>query len=162
MLHSTFAIAKHRARLSDLIVDFPAQIRRHVISSRPKKKMVHFSNECDIRFYERPDELFANELHYSREDIKGFKLANRQVVQDVHTRHLSLVNGAIVDAREVFQGCELTGLEHLLTPGLVKKSMALKRGLWDAVLDEQDRQYASGSLGYDPDGLALAAKEYSR
>ena len=92
--------------------------------------------------------------------MSQFKIANRQVVLDMHMRHLSLANNTEVDARAVFQGCELTGIENLLTPGLVKRTMALKRGCWNAVLDEQDRQDACGYC--DPDRLARAAENYSR
>ena len=74
-------------------------------------------------------------------------------------RHLSLANGSTDDARVVFQGCELTGKENLLTSGLTKKSRAIKRGCWDAVLDEQERQDAFGYC--DPDRLARAAQEMS-
>ena len=145
----------------DLIVDFPAQARRTVVSSKPKKKMVRFSSEYDIRFYERPDKVLAKELYYSREDISQFKDANRQAILDIHMKHLSLVNGTTEDdANVVFQGCEFTGIENILTPGLMKKTMALKRGCLNAALDEQDRQDASGYC--DPDGLALASQEYSR
>ena len=147
--------------MSDLIVDFPAQTRCTAVSSKSKKKMVHFStNISDIRFYDHPEKIHKNELHYSRDDISQFKKSNRQAIQDMHIRHLSLVNGTEVDARVVFQGCELTGIENLLTPGLVKRTMALKRGCWDAVLDEQDRQDASECR--DPDRIACAAHEYSR
>jgi len=66
-------------------------------------------------------------------------------------RRLTLVNGAEV---------ELTGIENLLTPGLMKKAMALKKGYKNAVLDEQERQDAWGC--FDPGGLALAAQEHSR
>ena len=91
--------------------------------------------------------------------MSQFKTSNRQAIQDMHMRHLSLVNGTEVDARVVFQGCELTGIENLLTPGLVKRTIACKRGCWNAVLDEQDRQDASGC--HDPDRIAHAAHEYS-
>ena len=146
--------------MSALIVDFPAQARRSSAVSS-KKTMVHFSNEYDIRFYERPDKVHASELHYSRDDMKQFKLANRQAILDIYKRHLSLANGSTEDdAKVAFQGCELTGMENLLTPGLTKKSMARKRGCWDAVLDEQEKQDTSGR--YDPDRLARASQEYSR
>ena len=144
---------------SDLIVDFPAQARRKVIGSKPKK-MVRFSTMSDIQFYERPDKVHAKELHYSREDIREFETANRQAILDIHMKHLSLVNGTTeYDANVLFQGCEFTGIENLLTPSLMKKTMAIKRRCWDAVLDEQERQDASGYC--DPD-IARAAENYSR
>ena len=144
---------------SDLIVDFPAQARQSGVSSKPKKK-VAFSIVSDIRFYERPDKVHAKELHYSKDDMTKFRMANRQAVRDVHTRHHSFVNGAEVDARAAFQGCELTGIENLLTPGLARKTMACKKGCWNAVLDEQERQDASGCC--DPNRIANASKKYSR
>ena len=134
---------------SDLIVDFPAQARRKVVRSKPNKKMVHFSSEYDIRFYERPDKVHASELYYSREDISQFKVANRQAILDIHMRRLTSVNGA-----------DLTGNENLLTPGLTKKAMARKMGYRNAVLDEQERHDASGY--HDPGRLARAAENYSR
>ena len=125
------------------------------------RPMVKFATMSEIRFYERPDEARAKELHYSKEDIRQLKIANRQAVQDVHIRQLSLVNdGTEDDARVVFQGHNLTGIENLLTPSLVRKSMACKAGYRDAILDEQDRQDASGC--YDPIKLACAAEDYSR
>ena len=146
---------------SDLIVDFPAQARQSGLSSKPKKKMVTFSIMSDIRFYERPDKVHAKELHYSKDDMTRLKMANRQAVRDVHTRHLSLVNGAEVDARAAFQGCgELTGIENLLTPGLARKTMACRIGCLNAVLDEQARQDASGCC--DPNRIARASQKYSR
>ena len=146
---------------SDLIVDFPAQARQSAISSKPKKKMATFSIMSDIRFYERPDKVHAKELHYSRDDMSQFKVANRQAILDIHMKHLSLAETTTeADAKVVFQGCEFTGIENLLTPGLMKKTMACKRGCWNAVLDEQERQDASGYC--DPDRLARAAENYSR
>ena len=100
-------------------------------------------------------------MHYSRDDITKFKMANKQAVRDMHTRHLSLVDGAEVDARAVFQGCgELTGIENHLTPGLMKQTMACTKGCWNAVLDEQERQDASGCC--DPNRIASASQKYSR
>ena len=126
---------------SDLIVDFPAQARQLAISTKPKKKRVTFSIMSDIRFYERPDKVHAKELHYSKDDMTRFKMANWQAVRDVHTRHLSLAETTTeADAKVVFQGCEFTGIENLLTPSLMKKAMALKRGYRNAVLYEQERQ----------------------
>ena len=162
VLYSQHRHTTDHSTMSTLIVDFPAQTRRRATSrSKPtKKKAVHFSITSDIRFYERPDKVHAKELCYSREDMSQFKIANRQVVLDMHMRHLSLANNTEVDARAVFQGCELTGIENLLTPGLVKRTMALKRGCWDAVLDEQEKQDAAGC--HDPDRIAHGTHEYSR
>lgn len=100
--------------MSDLIVDFPAQTRCTAVSSKSKKKMVHFST-CisDIRFYERPDKIHKNELHYSREDIREFRMALRQAVQDMHKMYLLFANGTTEAAKETFKGFVLTGLEHL-------------------------------------------------
>ena len=90
-----------------------------------------------------------------------FKKANKRAVLVMYMMHHSLANGSTEDdAKVAYQGCELTGMENLLTPGLTKKSMARKRGCWDAVLDEQEKQDASGR--YDPDRLARASQEYSR
>ena len=76
-------------------------------------------------------------------------------------KHLSFAKTTTEDdAKVVFQGCEFTGIENLLTPSLMKKTMALKRRCWDAVLDEQEKQDASGYC--DPDRLARAAENYSR
>ena len=88
-------------------------------------------------------------------------------------KRLLLANGTISkDARAAFKGCELTGyenlltpteltgVENLLTPGMMKKTMALKKGYKNAVLDEQEKQDASGYC--DPDRLARAAENYSR
>ena len=145
--------------MCDLIVDFPAQaLRTAVVSSKPKKKKkVQFSTEYDIRFYERNDEAHAKELHYSGDDIRRFKAANKQAILNIHKKHLSLANGSEKEA--VFQGCETTGHENLLTPTLASKTMASRRGCWNAVLDEQDRQDASGC--YDSDRLACASQRYS-
>ena len=157
---SYHTIATHSNMSSDLIVDFPAQARQSAISVKHKKKMVTFSIMSDIRFYERPDKVHAKELHYSKDDMTRFKMANWQAVRDVHTRHLSLLNDAEVDARAAFQGCELTGIENLLTLGMVRKTMACRNGCWNAVLDEQERQYASGCC--DPNRIASASQKYSR
>jgi len=78
--------------------DFPA--RRSAVSS--KKIFVHFSNEYDIRFYERPNKVHASELHYSR-DAMQFKLANRQAILDMHMRRLSLANGSTEDDAKSLQ-----------------------------------------------------------
>ena len=144
----------------DLIVDFPTEIHpRKAVSTKPKKKMVRFSTNCDIRFYERNNEAHAKELHYSGDDIRRFKATNKQAILNIHKKHLSLANGSEKDARAVFQGCETTGYENLLTPNLASKTMASRRGCWNAVLDEQDRQDASGC--YDSDRLARASQRYS-
>ena len=151
---------KQQAAMTELIVDFPAQARRNV-GIRSKKKIVRFATVYDIQFYERPDKAHARELHYSGGDIRQFKLENMQAVQDIHMKRLSLANnGTKEDEKAVFQGCELTGIENLLTPGLMKKQAACKRGYRDAVLDEQERQDASGC--FDLYGLARAGQEYSR
>ena len=154
--HPFLYISKHSTMSSDLIADFPAQARRKVVRSKPKKKMVRFSAISHIQFYERPDKVHASELRYSREDIREFKIATRRAVRDIHMKRLSLAKTTTEDANEILQGCELTGIERMLTPGVV----ALKKGYKNAVLYEQERQDASGY--HDPDRLARAAEDYSR
>ena len=122
---SSIYYSQHRAAHHSAMSTLKSTTSR---SKPTKKKAVTFSSTSDIRFYERPVTVHANELHYSRDDISQFKTSNRQAIQDMHMRHLSSVNGTEVDARAAFQGCELTGIENLLTPGLVKITMACKRG----------------------------------
>eukprot|EP01083_Nonionella_stella_P033659 92111_1 len=120
--------------MCDLIVDFP---RTRKAGCKTKPRGVHFSSFCELQFYEPADEAVSSELYYSDRDYSEFKRSNRRTVVEMCKRYKSV--STCPEEGGVFQGCNLTGIENFLTPSLIKKSVARKRQLLNAVLDEQVR-----------------------
>lgn len=147
----------------DLIVDFPRNTRsgrrcRSSDNSNAKRK-VRFSPTGQVRYYERPDPLYRSDMHYAPREYDAFKRENRRDVRDVH-RLLDASSSNNTNKDVLLPGdCVLTGIENLLTPRLIRRSVATKSGLTGAVLAEQERQYAGGTR--DEERMARIARHYS-
>lgn len=161
--------------MSALIVDFP-QARHHLPSEhhrrhrgsakRPRKsRAVQFSSNCEVRFYTKPDVVDARELRYCDEDFRSFKRRNQIEVLNFRARYAASASRKGAGEKDdgdddAFQGCVLTGIEHLLTNDLIEKIIARKKGCVAALLEEQMRQRAAGY--YDADGLARAVRPITK
>ena len=55
------------------------------------------------------------------------------------------------------EGICIRGLEHLVDPRLVQERKTAKERHYDAILDEQDRQWDAGVLPTDWEGIAKAS-----
>eukprot|EP01083_Nonionella_stella_P230540 814790_1 len=135
--------------MSDLIVDF--YNRRRSVSEG--KKAVQFSKMSSMKFVEKIDERDANLVWYSQQDYRSFRLEHKQAVIAVHQLSLSS------QAPNQFSVDELTGIENLLAPKMIKKTRASRAQCMNAVLGEQERQVRSGF--YDQDRLAMVSQESS-
>lgn len=144
--------------MSDLIVNF-TQARKVGFKARSG---VRFSPDSTVRFYAKPNKDDASLLYYTKSDYQGFKKESKLTVQEIHRRyHARCKCPEEQDSDDIFQGCVLTGVENLLTPTIMKKSVARRVGRLQAVLDEQDRQVEE--QGYcDPDKLASVSRRYSK
>jgi len=82
----------------------------------------------------------------------------------VYRRYLSLSTSISIDSTdkkdEVLEPPCTTGIEHLLTPDLIKKSRAVRARCKKAVLDEQERQDRAGE--HDPIKLADVSNNHSK
>ena len=61
------------------------------------------------------------------------------------------------ELEQAIEDVVMTGIENMLNPALVKKTLARRAAVRQAVLSEQDLQ-----CHYDADGLAMASMRYSK
>ena len=81
----------------------------------------------------------------------------RDALQDSSSSDSSESSSSLDAVREELV---LTGIEHILTPSIIKKTKACRARRIRAVLDEQERQASSGI--YDADRLALVSFQCSK
>ena len=142
--------------MADLIVDFPSRARRDASSEssrRATSKSVSFSPEMTIQFYRGPTKAEDDKVRYTSDEYRKFKTDTRSAVRSIHRQYLALA--AETGDADAFKGCDLTGLENLLTPELIRKTAARKWAHMCAVIGEQERQADEASE--DADRLALVA-----
>ena len=106
--------------MADLIVDFPSRARRDASSEssrRATSKSVSFSPEMTIQFYRGPTKAEDDKVRYTSDEYRKFKTDTRSAVRSIHRQYLALA--AETGDADAFKGCDLTGLENLLTPELM-------------------------------------------
>lgn len=125
--------------MTDLIVDFP---RRHenslCVQGKSKEKRVQFSYMSEMTFFET-NETDSSQIWYGPQEYREMRLENKQAVLDIHRRIRSSK-----DAVQGLDGCIITGLEHLVTPSIIKKTKERRTLCLRAVLEEQERQEDEG------------------
>ena len=139
------------------ILDFP---RRQSIESAvscyikatKSQKGVQFSQTSELLFIEHYDK---SGMCYSDLDYKAMQIANEQAIKSAHLRFRSC-RVSCEDATD----CELAGIEHLLTPHMVKKLRTERIESMRAVLDEQARQCSAGT--YDLHAIARAPERHTK
>lgn len=132
-----------------LIVDFAP--RRMSSVKHKVKKTVNFSSVQSVGFGALTHESDVSKLFYSKEDVYNMKRARRRAVKKVRQRHEMIASGQCFND-EVFNSCSWVGIENLLTPGIIKKTVTSRDQCVHAVLEEQMRQAAYGEC--DPFRLA--------
>ncbi len=124
-------------------------------STTTKRASVQFASTCDITFIERIDctEQDTSEIWYTDDDFDAMR---RNQMRSVNTACLLLSQQPTCDTTNPKLTDMMIGIENLL---LCKQVNQCKMGCYQAVLDEQDRQYDLGIV--DPERLALASQQYS-
>lgn len=129
----------------------------------PTMRRVRFAPKSNLRFYERQAEAYRGELYCTPEDYKIYKKGSQIEVQGFRRKLLiSKKTGPTTkeDSEALFRECNLVGVEHLLTPDLIRKIVARKASRVAAVLEEQRRQNESGL--FDPHAIAEASLQHSK
>jgi hypothetical protein len=154
-LHSSFVVHNERTALHSPIVSSTAvgsnggnkrdqsPLRPSRDVRPPRRRSVGFiPNQDDLYVYEGPTEEEQEEVWYSRDEYDIIKARNALIVQ--------MMRGGTFEESEEHT---FRGLEHKLKEGY-KKRRANKFNALNAVLEEQDSQYAKGRT--DPDSIAEA------
>ena len=148
------------------------------LSNKPKdnesKKAsgVCFAKTMHIQFFQVPDDVDVSEIWYTSEEYNDMKETNRQAVIRIH-RKLRIPRLSTDDSSKpttLFLEDEfLTGIEHLLSIKIIKKTHANRVERSNAVLQVQERlwQHNVGSMEEEEsddsvDVLASVSKHYSR
>jgi len=135
-----------------------------------KASGVCFAKSMHVQFFQVPDDVDASEIWYTSEEYNDMKETNRQAVVRVH-RKLRIPSISTDDSSKpttLFLEDEcLTGIEHLLSVKIIKKTHANKVECSNAVLQEQERLwYHNVSMEEESDdqvnALACVSKHYSR
>ena len=156
---------------SDLIVDFPNLSARlpNVIEANEDeeaKSSVHFDRTSTVVFFQTPDDIERSKMWYTAEDYTEMKQAVRRA--SISARNKLPLSSSCDSVRSTpsiileddnDDEC-LTGIEHLLSMKLIKKTYARRMQCLNAVLDEQERQRYWGES--NPDVLAQVSQYYSK
>ena len=146
--------------MGELIVDF-AHKRRSFIETKDVKKAVKFSPLAEVRFYKSLDEPDVKERYFSKEDYKAFQKVNVKAVKKLHQRYFSHLSGEgpkFQEEKDEDLDCILTGLENLLSPIIIQQTVQRKKGVRQAVFNEQKYQKEHG---YDPLMIACVSRCHS-
>ena len=156
---------------NDLIVDFPNLAARlpNVIEANEDeeaKSSVHFDRTSTVVFFQTPDDIERSKMWYTAEDYTEMKQAIRRASISARNK-LPLSSScdsvrstpSIILDEDTDDEC-LTGIEHLLSMKLIKKTYARRMQCLNAVLDEQERQRYWGKS--NPDLLAQVSQYYSK
>ena len=161
---------------NDLIVGFPNLAARlpNVIEANEDKEAkasVHFDRTSTVVFFQTPDDIERSKMWYTAEDYTEMKQdVTRASISARNTLPLSLSRSSscdsvrstpsiILEDEDNDDEC-LTGIEHLLSVKLIKKTYARRMQCLNAVLDEQERQRYCGES--NPDVLAQVSQYYSK
>ena len=136
-------------------------------SNKPKNNKskkasgVCFAKSMHVQFFQVPDDVDDSEIWYTSEEYDDMKETNRQAVVRVHRKLRTPSSTTLLEDE-----C-LTGIEHLLSVKIIKKTRANRVECSNSVLQEQDRLWYHnvGSMeeSDDPvDALARVSKHYSR
>ena len=132
-------------------------------TTNAKDILVRFHRRTKIYLIPTVDELTKqerNSVYRSQEDEQKShqELAKTIVLARHHNGRLP---------KESKANLTLRGIEHMASEECVKRRAARKRAIFDAVLDEQDRQFAAFEAGetsspiVDADKIALVAQQCS-
>lgn len=130
--------------MSCLIVEFPERRRladKSTPSASPRARSVRFSGRSNVVLFERYGESNASSLWYSEADTNDMKLQRNRHIVETSKRLpciLSVEDGST--SRDVTEELDIFGIENLMTKKLIKRTMANRKRVVDAVLDEQARQ----------------------
>lgn len=125
----------------------------NIFKKMKTKRSVAFSEIMDVCIVS-PTGGSAADRWYSDKDYKGFKVANREAVVEVHRRFRGGNDQPREDEDVDDPSCLFAGLERLLTPRIIRRSQRARRECRDAVLDEQDRQYRESMTTNEDDGAS--------
>ena len=136
-----------------LIVSFPDQRRR-------ASKKVRFSTMSELSFFERNEVEDSHNMHYSKKEYEEMRADIKRSVEDTR-RRMSSLSSTSSDSEQDDANLSLlvTGIENLVSPGVIKKLFSSRMCHVRAVLNEQARQERSGRC--DPDRLARVSQSHT-
>ena len=142
--------------MSDLIVDFP---RRGSTST----KRVQFSTTSSLKFVKRIEDMAdASKVWYSSKDYKSFRAENKRSLQNAR-KALDAISASDLEMKEKVRQTDvidMTGIENMITPTMIKRAIAHRAEYFNAVLNEQDQQESAGI--FDADKLAKVSSQHSK
>ena len=139
--------------MSDLIVAFFPSSRS------TSKRTVQFSTTSQLKFVERTDATTdASTLWYKNKDYREMRVETTKAVLQARLAFTSVKS----ESKEVNEMDEvtLTGIENILTSGIIKKTKACRAHHINAVLEEQKSQACAGV--YDAHRLSSVSRHYSK
>jgi len=139
--------------MSDLIVAFFPSSRS------TSKRTVQFSTTSQLKFVERTDATTdASTLWYKNKDYREMRVETTKAVLQARLAFTSVKS----ESKEVNEMDEvtLTGIENILTSGIIKKTKACRVQHINAVLEEQKSQACAGV--YDADRLSSVSRHHSK
>ena len=109
---------------------------------------MHFDEMAQLHIFERLD-VACHELSYTRSEHDLMKLIRREDVLAARS--------AVDDDISTGESVCLMGIEHLLTPAIIKEVRACRTRCTRAVLAEQARARQGSYAGCSSDAIALAS-----
>ena len=122
-----------------------------------------FAALADVLYFEKYDESEHDALWYCGEEFRKMRLDTKRAVRRFHKLQQSWKDSA-ADSNNIAEGMarcsDLTGIENLLSNNIIRKTKKARVLCWDAVLNEQTRQYEQNLR--DPDKVAVAARSHTQ
>lgn len=150
--------------MGDLIVDFPSRGRDRGADAAAKRASVRFAPRVDVFLLEQRRDAPLGETWHSSEDIEAMKAENyrraaRELPESFRASRGS-EDAATSEELKCLKDGVLTGLERALSPEILRKTIASRRGCCNAVLEEQGWQEMLGEC--DPVRIRRASLRHTK
>ncbi|KAL9190658.1 hypothetical protein ACHAXT_000364 [Thalassiosira profunda] len=143
--------------MTELIVGFPPQDAASSRRRDRRRRAIRFAPMSQLVFVERAEESDHHVLWYNSKDYAAMRQSNKRDVLEVHRMYLA---AAIDEDDKALEDVNTTGIEGLLTPGMIRRIQQDKARVVDVVLDEQERQ--DDARECDPVKIAEVAERHTR
>lgn len=152
--------------MDNLVVDFPGRCAVSKKKAKVRNAAVSFSTSSQLHIIERIND--KSEIWYSVQDYKAMNIAakhaalmmNKQYRRSSSSRQHGRVVADASSSSSLGMDDRLTGIEHLISPSVIRAIKHRRAECSKAVLREQQRQVESGI--YDPDSVAFASHSHSK
>ena len=138
---------------NDLIVDFP---QHYIEPPSPEGVSVRFSPLAEVKLFQSTDDSDASKLYFTKDDYLAFRIEN--VVRVVNKVFLEMKSSKSQVPMEGYD-YTLTGIEKILIPNNVTKTIQRRKEHRWAVFEQQQRQREFGKSS--PVMIALKSRCHS-